>query len=146
MMINLISKLIIERPIESKIKNISLSRITWRRHVSLFCNELDHVVVFKKYPSLLNPRAEEHIDQRKRRRHKGLLNIKLLNWNVVSQCIVIGLIVKIKTCMHIEIFIEVDVFVRELCVDEDIGDLDSVICILEDLCVDRLAAENNVSV
>lgn len=63
MLIDLISKLIIERPIESKIKNISLSRIAWCGHVSLFCNELDYVVIFNEYPSLLNSRAEKHIDQ-----------------------------------------------------------------------------------
>ena len=62
-MIVVITKLIIERPIESKIDNISLPRIAWRGHVTLFCDELYQIIVLKEYPALFDPRVKKYVDQ-----------------------------------------------------------------------------------
>ena len=78
------SKLIIKRPIKSKVNNISLARIGWCRHVALFCKCLYQIMVFKENSSPFDPCIKKNIDNRKGRHLKLLLLLSAVEHKIVE--------------------------------------------------------------
>src|SRR5688572_184587 len=109
-------KLIIKRPIKSKVYNIPLAWICWRGHVPLLCECLDEIMVFNKNSTPFDFRIEKNIYDRKGRNAEricySLLNIKLLNWHIIFQRVIGTLVVHIHSCMDIEISVEEDIGIR----------------------------------
>src|SRR5687768_11231919 len=70
---------IVERPVESEIKNVALPGIIWRWKVSLFREDLHEVVVFEEHAGAFDLCVEEDVHEWECRGFKYILIIELLD-------------------------------------------------------------------
>src|SRR5688500_2243623 len=105
---------IVERPVESEIKNVALPGIIRRGQVSPFCEDLHQVVVFKEQARAFDLCVEENIHEGKCGGFEYILIIELLDCRVITGGVIRRFPVDVYSCMHVQISVEKNIRVGQL--------------------------------